>query len=116
MSECTHDCSSCGVDCASRQNRRASLKHRMHYRMLRRSLRLSAGKGGVGKSLVTSFLPFPCKEKRRRSASWMPILQVLPFRRYSEFRRKATGNEAGIFPAKTKMDIDIMSVNLFLQE
>ena len=52
MSDCTHDCSSCSADCASRDlmappNAKSSIK---------RVIAVISGKGGVGKSTVTASL------------------------------------------------------------
>ena len=55
MSECTHDCSSCSQNCSSREktsllipaNEKSNVKH---------IIGVVSGKGGVGKSLVTSML------------------------------------------------------------
>ena len=55
MSECTHDCSSCSLNCPSKNggipkdeaNKGSNVKH---------IIAIVSGKGGVGKSLVTSML------------------------------------------------------------
>ena len=52
MSDCTHDCSSCGQSCSERDlrapaNAQSSIKH---------VIAVVSGKGGVGKSTVTACL------------------------------------------------------------
>ena len=64
MSECTHDCSSCGADCASRDlhvpaNSLSSIK---------RVIAVVSGKGGVGKSTVTASLAVAMARKGRKVA------------------------------------------------
>ena len=60
MSECTHDCSSCKKDCAEKkdfkekQNQFSNIKH---------VIGIVSGKGGVGKSFVTSTLATLVKRK-----------------------------------------------------
>ena len=57
MSECTHDCSSCGENCPSRQSDPADfLEAPNELSCVRRVIGVVSGKGGVGKSLVTSML------------------------------------------------------------
>ena len=57
MSDCTHDCSSCGESCAERQGGSP-----FQIKPLREGCRVGkvygvvSGKGGVGKSMVTSQL------------------------------------------------------------
>ena len=52
MSECTHDCSSCGADCSSRDLKApANAKSK-----IKKVIAVVSGKGGVGKSTVTASL------------------------------------------------------------
>ena len=57
MSECTHDCSSCGADCASRKDPQSFLEAPHRLSKIGKVIGVVSGKGGVGKSLVTSMLP-----------------------------------------------------------
>ena len=54
MSECTHDCSSCGADCASRGKPESLLEAQNAFSNVKKVIAVVSGKGGVGKSLVTS--------------------------------------------------------------
>ena len=56
MSECTHDCSTCGENCASRTEPQSFLKSLNPYSSVKKVIAVVSGKGGVGKSLVTSLL------------------------------------------------------------
>ena len=55
MSECTHDCSSCSENCAQRDpaSFRVQLNDASHIKLI---VGVLSGKGGVGKSLVTSLV------------------------------------------------------------
>lgn len=56
MSECTHDCSSCGENCAERdETGRFSCKAKSGS-SVKKVIGVVSGKGGVGKSMVTSLL------------------------------------------------------------
>ena len=52
--ECTHDCETCGKNCSDRtapQDLRATLNAKSSVKKV---IAVASGKGGVGKSLVTS--------------------------------------------------------------
>ena len=55
MSECTHDCASCSSNCASR-NKESLLVPANALSNVKHVVGVVSGKGGVGKSLVTSML------------------------------------------------------------
>lgn len=75
-----------------------------------------SGKGGVGKSLVTSLLAVLA----RRTGAQVGIMDAditgpsIP--KAFGVSTKVTGGESGIFPAKSKTGIDIMSLNLLLDD
>ncbi len=52
MSECSHDCSSCGSDCPSK-NPASLLEELNPYSYVKKVIGVVSGKGGVGNSLVT---------------------------------------------------------------
>ena len=63
MSDCTHDCSNCGESCAEREEQGIQ-KEKLHEgAKVKKVIAVMSGKGGVGKSLVTSLLA--CEMQRR---------------------------------------------------
>ena len=56
MSECTHDCSTCGESCGERQEPQSLLKEHNSNARVGKVYGIVSGKGGVGKSMVTSQL------------------------------------------------------------
>ena len=56
MSECTHDCSTCSSNCGSRQQPQSLLVPANALSDVKHVVGIVSGKGGVGKSLVTSML------------------------------------------------------------
>ena len=55
QSECTHDCSSCSANCSSRT--KESLIEKPHeLSHIKKVIGVVSGKGGVGKSIVTSMM------------------------------------------------------------
>jgi Mrp family chromosome partitioning ATPase len=76
-----------------------------------------SGKGGVGKSLVTSMLAVAMQRRGYKCA----ILDAditgpsIP-KAFGLKEGSVTGNEYGMFPAFTKTGIEVMSINLLLDE
>ena len=115
MSECTHDCSSCGVDCESRQNPQSFIEAPNALSDVKKVIAVVSGKGGVGKSLVTSLLAVSMQREEKNVGILAADITGPSIPKVFGMKEKATGNEAGIFPVKSKMDIDIMSINLLLE-
>ena len=69
MSECTHDCSSCGENCSSRTAEQTSFLEPLNpASSVKKVIGIVSGKGGVGKSLVTSLLAVKMRAKGYRTA------------------------------------------------
>lgn len=77
---------------------------------------LYPGKGGVGKSLVTSTLAVTMNRKGYKTAILDADITGPSIPKSFGIHEKAKGNDDGIFPAKTKDGIDIMSINLLLPD
>lgn len=112
--QCTHDCNTCGSDCGDRQETDFSVApHPMSQ--VKKVIGVVSGKGGVGKSLVTSEMAVTM---RRRGAE-VGILDAditgpsIP--KAFGLTEKAIGSENGIYPVRTKTGIDVMSMNLLLE-
>ena len=57
MADCNHDCSSCGASCGERQENPGIQKAPMNeFSNVKKVIGVVSGKGGVGKSSVTSML------------------------------------------------------------
>ncbi|MCI8741912.1 MAG: Mrp/NBP35 family ATP-binding protein [Lachnospiraceae bacterium] len=118
MSEtCTHNCSSCGESCSSRTAEQTSFLEPLNpASTVKKVIGVVSGKGGVGKSLVTSLLAVEMKRKGRRAA----ILDAditgpsIP----KSFGLGTDGlsvNPEGLMvPATTSTGIEIVSANLLL--
>ena len=111
--ECTHNCSTCNKNCSSRDLREQP--HSMSS--VKKVIGIVSGKGGVGKSLVTSLLSVIMKRRGYNSA----ILDAditgpsIP-KVFGMNKEKAMGDENGIYPVRTATGIDMMSVNLLLED
>jgi len=74
-----------------------------------------SGKGGVGKSLVTSMLAVTMNRMGYHTAVLDADVTGPSIPKAFGIKEKATGSEFGLFPVKSKTGIDIMSVNLLLE-
>ena len=112
--ECTHDCSTCSADCSSRQAAIEKEKQNEGSNV-RRVIGVVSGKGGVGKSLVTSALATVLRRRDYRTA----ILDAdvtgpsIP-RAFGLKPGTVNGCEGGMLPPRSKTGIEIMSLNLLV--
>ncbi len=117
MSEnCTSDCSSCGEDCASRRTDPKDLLEPAHTMSnVKHVIGVVSGKGGVGKSLVTSLLAVLFNRNGYRTAILDADVTGPSIPKIFGLKTGIETNEWGMLPAKTKTGIEIMSVNLLLE-
>lgn len=114
---CTHDCSTCGSNCASRQEPESFLEPMNQYSNVKNVIAIVSGKGGVGKSLVTSLMACKLHSKEKNSA----ILDAdvtgpsIP-KVFGLDDERAEGSENGILPKLSGTGIEMMSVNLLLED
>lgn len=114
MSECTHDCSTCGENCASRKPE--SLLEKPHeLSEIKKVIGVVSGKGGVGKSSVTSMLAVLANRAGLSTAILDADITGPSIPRAFGIHEKALASEEGIYPVPTKTDIRTMSVNLLLE-
>jgi Mrp family chromosome partitioning ATPase len=75
-----------------------------------------SGKGGVGKTLVTSLMASAINKKGYQTAILDADITGPSIPRAFGLREKASGSEEGIYPVRSSGGIDIMSVNLLLAD
>ena len=113
MGSCNHDCSSCSQKCSKEsllepQNKSSNVKH---------VIGVVSGKGGVGKSLVTSMLAVTMQRRGYKTA----ILDAditgpsIP-KAFGLGTGIVEGNDEGMFPPITRTGIKSMSVNLLIDD
>ena len=122
--ECTFDCSSCGADCPSRSQQQAQpakqspesfLEAPNEMSNIKKVIAVMSGKGGVGKSLVTSLLSVEMARRAHNTAIMDADITGPSIPRAFGVKERATGCDEGMFPVKTKTGISIMSMNLLLE-
>lgn len=113
MSECTHDCESCGQDCSERKTSFLEEPHRLSH--IKKVIGIVSGKGGVGKSSVTSMLAVLTNRDGYKTAILDADVTGPSIPKAFGLKEKASGTEEGILPVRTKTGIDVMSINLLLE-
>ena len=117
MSEnCTHDCSSCGMDCPSRQNPQSFLEKTNDLSHVKKVIGVVSGKGGVGKSLVTSLLATTLRRRGNEVAVLDADITGPSIPKCFGMKQRALSDETGIYSVETKTGIKVMSINLLLEE
>ena len=115
MSECTHDCSTCGADCASRNKPESLLEAQNAHSNVKKVIAVVSGKGGVGKSLVTSLMAVLTKRNGCSTAILDADITGPSIPKMFGVRDKAMGTEEGILPVESRTGVKMMSVNLLLE-
>ena len=115
MSECTHDCSSCSQNCSSRDPK--SLLAQPHATThIKKVIAVMSGKGGVGKSMVTSLLAVMAQRMGYKTGILDADITGPSIPKAFGLTECATGTEEGILPSVTRTGIKAMSVNLLLED
>ena len=116
MSECTHDCSSCGENCAAREMKPEDfLVKQSQGSSVKKVIGVVSGKGGVGKSMVTSLLAAASMREGFKTAILDGDITGPSIPKAFGLSINLVGNADGlILPATTTCGIDIVSVNLML--
>lgn len=115
MSECTHDCGSCSASCSERSQESMIAKPHKDSN-IRKVIGVVSGKGGVGKSMVTSMSAVLMNRRGYRSAVLDADITGPSVPQAFGLHGKAEGNESCIFPVTTETGIKVMSVNLLLPD
>ncbi len=115
MSECTHDCSSCGENCPSRSEPQSFLKALNPYSSVKKVVAVVSGKGGVGKSLVTSLLASEMQRRGYRCAVLDADITGPSIPKSFGIRQHAAGTDEFLIPVTTHSGLQIMSINLILE-
>ncbi len=111
---CNHNCSSCGSDCSERKE--SFLEATNEFSHVKKVIGVISGKGGVGKSMVTSLLAVLMKRQGYQTAILDADITGPSIPKAFGVKEKAKGNETGILPNETTMGIKMMSVNLLLPD
>ncbi len=119
MSEnCTHNCSTCSQNCASRdkQSRESMFEAPNPLSSVKHVIGVCSGKGGVGKSIVTSMLAVLMQRRGYKVGILDADVTGPSIPKAFGLNADVEGDELGMIPPSTTTGIDIMSVNLMLDD
>ncbi|HHY81692.1 MAG TPA: Mrp/NBP35 family ATP-binding protein [Clostridiales bacterium] len=112
---CNYNCESCSTDCNKRGKKDFSAKpHELTN--IKKVIGIISGKGGVGKSLVTSLLAVSMRRKGYNIGILDGDITGPSIPKVFGINEKAYGSEIGLYPVESRTGISIMSVNLLLKE
>ncbi|MBQ6810383.1 MAG: P-loop NTPase, partial [Firmicutes bacterium] len=113
--DCTpKKCQSCKLDCDSRKAKPKEATNA--YSDVKKVIGVISGKGGVGKSLVTSMLAQDMNDRGWRTAILDADLTGPSIPQGFGIHQRAEGSDEGLIPALSKDGIKIMSINLLLEK
>ncbi|MBR4801033.1 MAG: Mrp/NBP35 family ATP-binding protein [Clostridia bacterium] len=112
MSDCTHDCGSCGQDCPSR----ITFEKQNEFSFVKKVIGVVSGKGGVGKSLVTSLLAVGMARKGNDVAILDADVTGPSIPKAFGVNGGLEGDQNGLYPAISRMGVKIVSSNLLLED
>ncbi len=118
MSEnCDQVCSSCGDECEERKEPKTDFTAKPHeLSSIKKVIGVVSGKGGVGKSLVTSMLAVTMRRRGHNVAILDADVTGPSIPKAFGLHEMAKGSGYGLFPVKSATGIDIMSLNLLLAD
>ena len=112
MADCTHNCESCGSNCAERTD---FIEKPLESTHVKKVIGVVSGKGGVGKSSVTSMLAVAMNREGYEVAVMDADITGPSIPRAFGITAKAQADDEGIIPVATKTGIKTMSINLLLE-
>ena len=114
MSDCTHDCSTCGESCSERSAE--SFRKALHEgSSVKKVIGVVSGKGGVGKSLVTSLLASEMQRRGYNAAVLDADITGPSIPKAFGITEHARGTEEYLLPVTTHTGLQVMSINLILE-
>ena len=112
---CTHDCSSCSAKCSSRK-KESLLEAANPGSDVKKIIAVVSGKGGVGKSLVTSLMAVDTQRSGKKTAVLDADITGPSIPKIFGTKGEVLGDEKGMLPLTSSTGIKLMSINLLLQD
>ena len=113
--ECTHECGICGVaGCGERTEQGPMTLPTDAHSNIKHVIAVVSGKGGVGKSLVTSLLASQMQKRGFKVGILDADVTGPSIPKTFGITGHVVADIDGIFPAQTESGIKVMSVNLLL--
>ena len=116
MSECTHNCSTCGENCSSRNTPQSLLEPVNSLSTVGKVYAVVSGKGGVGKSTVTSLLSVMTAKKGFKTAVLDADITGPSIPKMLGINERAMADDNGIYPGVSKSGVRAMSLNMLVED
>lgn len=116
MSDCNHDCSSCAEKCGQEGAKQSLEAPANELSRVKKVIAVVSGKGGVGKSLITSLLAVSAAKKGKTVAVLDADITGPSIPKAFGITQKAQGDGTFIFPAVSEGGVKIISVNMMLED
>ena len=111
---CTHNCSTCASGC-DKKEKQSLLEQPHELSKIKHIIAVVSGKGGVGKSIVTSMLAVNMQRLGYKTAILDADITGPSIPKSFGLKKGVDGDNNGIIPPTTTSGIDIMSINLLLE-
>ncbi len=111
---CNYDCAQCAAECDERKGEPDFSAKLNPASSVKKVIGIISGKGGVGKSLVTSLLAVASQRMGMKTAILDADITGPSIPKAFGLKEKAYSLGDGIMPVKSATGIDIMSLNLLL--
>jgi Mrp family chromosome partitioning ATPase len=112
MSEsCTHNCQTCNKGCGERTKESLLAKPHEHS-VIKKVVAVVSGKGGVGKSLITSLLAVQTRRLGLKTAILDADITGPSIPKAFGLHTRAEATSEGFYPVRSATGIDVMSLNL----
>ena len=115
MSSCSGNCSTCGSDCADRKAESLLAAANPHSNV-KKMIAVVSGKGGVGKSTVTSMMTVAMARKGNRVGVLDADITGPSIPKAFGVTECQGANEDGLYPGLSRSGIQVMSINLLLDD
>ncbi len=114
MSDCNHDCSHCASNCGERTEKQSFIEKPHELTHIKKIIGVVSGKGGVGKSLITSILAVMMNNKGYKTAIMDADITGPSIPKAFGIVDHPKQDGDAFLPVKSKTGISVMSVNLLL--
>lgn len=112
--ECDHNCDECTEKCENETHDFSIKLNEMSH--VKKTIAVISGKGGVGKSMITSMLAVTLQRRGYKTAVLDADLTGPSIPKIFGIKNKAQENEFGLLPVVTKTKIKVMSINLLIED
>ncbi|MBR4684649.1 MAG: Mrp/NBP35 family ATP-binding protein [Spirochaetia bacterium] len=114
MADCNHDCSNCASNCGERTEKQSFIEKPHELTHIKKIIGVVSGKGGVGKSLITSILAVMMNNKGYKTAIMDADITGPSIPKAFGIIDHPKQDGDAFLPVKSKTGISVMSVNLLL--